>query len=240
MVNEIFNEDGTLRSSVFSRLLGEEFVSIAFNAARAADPSARLYINDYNLDQSGYSKVNLMRYYVDKWISQGVPIDGIGMSTILYRPYTLHIMLSRVMLSWHKLGTQTHIGSGGGSAILGALQQLATAPVTELAITELDIAGAPSNDYTAVVQACLNVSKCIGITVWGISDKVKKPPLLITFKSMDLTLHNRILGVAAAIPFYTTVTSTLKLHTMPLPAFCDEPYRIAYITFYNNTVISLT
>lgn len=81
MVNETFNEDGTLRSSVFSRLLGEE--SIAFNAARAADPSARLYINDYNLDQSGYSKVNLMRYYVDKWISQGVPIDGIGTSAIL-------------------------------------------------------------------------------------------------------------------------------------------------------------
>jgi GH35 family endo-1,4-beta-xylanase len=59
-----------------------------------------------------------------------------------------------------------------GAGVQAALEQLASASVNEVAITELDIAYSPEADYTAVVQACLNVEKCSAITVWGISDKV--------------------------------------------------------------------
>jgi endo-1,4-beta-xylanase len=66
--------------------------------------------------------------------------------------------------------------------VLGALQQLAGGAVKEVAITELDIAQAPANDYATATKACLLVPKCVGVTVWGVSDanswRTGKNPLL--------------------------------------------------------------
>ncbi|KAH7559634.1 glycoside hydrolase family 10 protein [Bipolaris maydis] len=148
VVNEILDEQGGFRSSVFYNVLGEGFVSTAFHAARQADPLAKLYINDYNLDGANYAKTKGMISHVEKWIADGVPIDGIG--------------------------SQSHISSPGTlfpiSGVPAALKALCGA-APECAITELDINYGKPADWVTVFDGCLDIKNCVGITVWGVSDK---------------------------------------------------------------------
>ncbi len=150
VVNEAFQDgsSGARRSSPFQDKLGNGFIEEAFRTARAADPAAKLCYNDYNTDGIN-AKSTAVYNLIRDFKARGVPIDCVGF--------------------------QSHFNSASPvpSDYQANLQRFADLGV-DVQITELDIEGsgtAQATSYSNVVKACLAVSRCTGITVWGVTDK---------------------------------------------------------------------
>jgi endo-1,4-beta-xylanase len=154
VVNEAFEENGTRRQSVFQRVLGNGYIEEAFRAARAADPNAKLCYNDFNTDGQN-AKSNAVFAMVQDFRSRGVPIDCVG--------FQAHLIVGQVP-----------------GDLQANLQRFANLGV-DVHITELDIRmptppsaaslTTQANDYRSVVSACLAVSRCNVMTVWGVTDR---------------------------------------------------------------------
>ncbi|TDV44753.1 endo-1,4-beta-xylanase [Actinophytocola oryzae] len=149
VVNEAFAENGGRRSeSVFQQKLGNGYIEEAFRAARTADPNAKLCYNDYNTDGMN-AKSNAVYAMVQDFKSRGVPIDCVGFQSHFNAQSPVPSNYQQNLARFAALGV-------------------------DVQITELDIEGsgtAQANNYANVVRACLGVSRCTGITVWGIPDK---------------------------------------------------------------------
>jgi endo-1,4-beta-xylanase len=171
VVNEPFADDGRWRRSIFYDAMGPGYVAIALRAARAADPDAKLYINDYNIETDG-PKMEALYDLVATLKRDGVPIDGVGL--------------------------QSHFVAGQAPADFRAvLQKFATLGV-DVAVTELDLRlrlpadanalAAQAADYASIVAACRSTPRCVGVTTWGITDDRSWVPSFFS-------------GYGAALPF---------------------------------------
>jgi endo-1,4-beta-xylanase len=78
VVNEAWQNGTALRPSVFMQQLGASFIDEAFVAARAADPDAKLYYNDFGAEGTG-GKSNAIYNMVRGMVERGIPIDGVGL-----------------------------------------------------------------------------------------------------------------------------------------------------------------
>ncbi len=77
VVNEVIDEDGSLRKSPWFNIIGPDYIEKAFEYAHKADPQAQLYYNDYNLETEAKRKGALE--LVKKLKAKHVPITGVGL-----------------------------------------------------------------------------------------------------------------------------------------------------------------
>ncbi|HEX8848132.1 MAG TPA: endo-1,4-beta-xylanase [Gemmatimonadaceae bacterium] len=77
VVNEALADDGTLRDSPWRRIIGDDYIELAFRYAHEADPGAELYYNDYSLENPA-KRAGAVRLILGLR-AQGVPITAVGM-----------------------------------------------------------------------------------------------------------------------------------------------------------------
>jgi endo-1,4-beta-xylanase len=77
VVNEALNEDGSMRQSLWEKIIGDDYIAKAFEYAHEADPQAQLTYNDYNLENE--AKRNGAIALIKKLQAAGVPIASVGL-----------------------------------------------------------------------------------------------------------------------------------------------------------------
>ncbi|CAI6333109.1 unnamed protein product [Periconia digitata] len=162
VVNEAFEDDGSLRNSIWLQVMGPEYIELAFKWARQyTGNGTRLYYNDYGIERVNNKSLAVAEMAKD-FIARDIPIDGVGLQA--------HFTVGRAP-------TYDEV-----SAALTLFDDLKL----ETALTELDVRillpDSPEKQelqaevYTNATKACVDVAECVGVTVWDFWDPVSWVP----------------------------------------------------------------
>ena len=154
VVNEAFNDDGTMRDTLWLRAMGPGYIADSFRWAHQADPRALLFYNDYNIEGMG-AKSDAVFALVKQLRAEGVPINGVGVQGHLDTQYGFPNQMQQNLQRFADLGLKV---------ALTEVDVRTTLPVT----TPEQLA--QSADYSQMLGACLLVRACISYTVWGFGD----------------------------------------------------------------------
>jgi endo-1,4-beta-xylanase len=160
VVNEAFNDDGTPRDTIWSQVIGPEYIADAFRWAHQADPKAILFYNDYNIEGVN-PKSDAVLALVRSLRHQGVPIQGVGLQGHLGTQYGFPPDVLQNLRRFGALGLDTAITEADVRSIL---------PVDDAKLN------AQAQGYSLMLQSCLLVRSCISYTVWGFTDKYQWVP----------------------------------------------------------------
>jgi endo-1,4-beta-xylanase len=174
VVNESISEDSNKPNEIYRpndplfQILGEEYVAQAFIMARAVDPKAQLYYNDFRFSDPVKRKkiYDLLKRLLDK----GVPIDGVGFQTHLIPDEETEAYLQESIDMFSKLGLKVQITELDVSVYKFRDPKHPDANKADDAYT--DARKQKQADMFEMVMrvARRNAGTVTGVTFWGTSD----------------------------------------------------------------------
>lgn len=179
VVNEMFNEDGTMRETVWLKTIGPDYIEHALRKAHEVDPDAKLYLNEYSNEEKGHPKADAMYRFVKDLKERGVPLNGVGMQ--------LH------------LDTTIPCSEDAIRANIERYKELGL----DISFSELDIRiptgeAASANEarqqemYEMLYRLAREMPNVKSVITWGISDKHSWVPSTFAGKGSALLYDNKL------------------------------------------------
>jgi endo-1,4-beta-xylanase len=152
-----------LRGAIFAEKVGAHYLDLAFHAARAADPTARLLLNEYGVEYDSPAddtKRRVILRHLERLKRDGVPVEIFGVQG--------HLEIGAKPFSAKKLRD-----------FVAAVADLGI----EIAVTELDVvdAAAPgdiarrdrmvADEYRRFLETMLDEKAVRTVFTWGLSDR---------------------------------------------------------------------
>jgi endo-1,4-beta-xylanase len=186
VINEPFDDNGVVRSGTSSsdafywgdylgdrdaskKLLtnGDSMVTKAFRYARAADPTAKLFLNDY-AHETNTIKMDSLIALVTRLKASGVPIDGVGLQ--MHMTYLVsNTAIDYALMKMARLGLLVKISELDISVNLGDQQNPQTANFV-LSPTMLPQQAAKFRYVAESYIRNVPEAQRYGITIWGVGD----------------------------------------------------------------------
>lgn len=164
VANEILDETGEPRQeNPWIERFGLDIVADAFRWAHEADPSAVLYLNDYGVEGSG-PKSDAYYELAQQLLADGVPLGGFGVQGHLSFDYPF------------PSGVQANLQRFAGLGLKVAVTELDVRMPTDPSPPAAELQQEHAQWFADLVGACLEVTACESVTLWGTTDRYSWVP----------------------------------------------------------------
>jgi endo-1,4-beta-xylanase len=193
VVNEVIDDNAVLRDTIWLQQLGPGYIADVFRWAHEADPSTKLYLNDYNVEGIN-AKSDAYHALAQQLLDEGVPVHGMGIQGHLGVQFGFFPAsnVAQNLRRFEDLGLETSVTEADVRMVL---------PADTVKLQ------AQAQGYNTLMQGCLLVRRCTSFTVWGYTDKYSWVPGFFTGQGAANILDENF----AAKPAYQALQATLAL-----------------------------